>query len=253
MTSVVHKIIYPALVVFLLITGCTKDGASATSAGAGGSLAEFAIVGNYLYAVDAHSLHIIDITDPGQPKDKGIVMAGFDIETIFPYKDKLYLGSAEGMYIFSIADPAHPVKESAIQHFRACDPVVSNDSVSYVTLRSNGSSGSTNSCGSTKNELMVYDSRVATNPQLVTEVAMTSPYGLGLNGNALYVCEGSNGLTVFDLTDPWHPAKKQTLNDEAYYDVIPYGNVLIAYIDAGVAFFDVSDPLKIIKAGELKN
>jgi len=69
---------------------------------------------------------------------------------------------------------------------------LANDSVSYVTLRSTGGG-----CGSQKDELNVYNTRVATNPQLITEVPMSSPYGLGLNGKALYVCEGSNGLTVF--------------------------------------------------------
>ena len=59
-----------AVLTMLFLTGCEKQGmkesASATT-GAGGSLARFAIVDNYLYIVDAHMLNIYDITDPSKP------------------------------------------------------------------------------------------------------------------------------------------------------------------------------------------
>src|ERR1700754_1418513 len=138
------KKIYVLLIVcFVIGIACEKAGSSDSMAdspqgGKGGSLARFAINGNYLYMVDRHSITVVDITDPANPAHLGAVFAGFDIETIFSYKNKLYLGSQSGMYIFSLSDPTKPVKESEIMHFRACDPVVSNDSVSYVTLRSGG-------------------------------------------------------------------------------------------------------------------
>ena len=100
------------------------------------------------------------------------------------------------MYIYSVTDPATPVQESMITHFRACDLVVSNDIVSYVTLRSGNGS-----CGSTKNVLNVYNVKDIKNPVLVKEVDMDSPSGLGISRNALYVCEGDSGMVVFDLTD----------------------------------------------------
>ena len=174
-------------------------------------------------------------------------MAGFDIETIFAYKKKLFLGASNGMYVYSIEDPLKPVKEAAVTHFRACDPVVSNDTVSYVTLRSTGSS-----CGSTKNVLNIYDIRNIKDPKLIKEVEMKSPYGLGIHDAGLYVCEGANGLAVFELTDPYNPLRKKQISDETFYDVIPYGNVLIAFIEQGVCFFDISNPVNPVFLGKLK-
>ncbi len=244
--------VFILLITIMVLSSCEKQGgatsASSSPAGAGGSLARFAIVGNYLYTVDSHSLIAYDITNPAKPVSKGSVFAGFDIETIFPYKDKLFLGASNGLYIFSIADPLNPVKEGSITHFRACDPVVSNDSISYVTLRNNNST-----CGSTKNVLNIYNVKDTKNPVLVKEVEMSTPYGLGTNKNALYICQGDSGLAVLDLKDPYNPQKVNTIKGNAYYDVIPYGDILIAFIDKGVSFFDIKDPLNVIKAGTIKD
>lgn len=249
------KKIYVLLAACLIsVFACEKSGGpdgalnSAPQTGKGGSLARFTISGDYLYMVDRHSITVLNIADPALPTMMGIVFAGFDIETIFSYSDKLYLGSSNGMYVFSLADPAKPVKEGEIMHFRACDPVVSNDSASYVTLRSGGGT-----CGSTMDVLKVYNVK---NPKSITEVKeikMKSPYGLGLHGNTLYICEGTNGLVVFDVSDGYNPVKLSEIKDDTFYDVIPYGNVLIAFIEKGVCFFDISDPKQPQLLSRLKN
>lgn len=248
MKRVSNTLLYIFLFTAVVHLSCEKNAESrANASGAGGSLARFAIVGNYLYTVDAHYLHIYDMTDPAKPVSKGDLYAGFDIETIFPYKDKLYLGASNGMYVYSVTDPAKPVKDGSITHLRACDPVVSNDSVSYVTLRNTGTG-----CGSSKNVLNIYDIKNPKEPKLVTEIGMTSPHGLGTKQNALYICEAANGLVVFDLANPYNPVRKKDFKDESYYDVIPYGDVLIAYIGAGVCFYDITNPLEPVFLSKVK-
>ena len=55
------------------------------------------------------------------------------------------------------------------------------------------------------------------------------------------------------LLIPFSPQKIATIKGDAYFDVIPYGDVLIAFIDKGVLFFDIKDPLNAVKAGSLMN
>ncbi|MGB8194592.1 MAG: hypothetical protein WCF67_21855 [Chitinophagaceae bacterium] len=246
-------IIYLFLLTTVLHVSCekqadTSNASPSAGSGAGGSLARFAIVGNYLYIVGYGTLTSFDITDPTKPVKKNTVNAGIAIETIFPYKDKLFLGSAVGMYIFSLANPALPVKEGEVTHIRACDPVVSNDTASYVTLRNFGTS-----CGaSTSNVLNIYDIKNLKTPRLVRTELMKSPYGLGIKQKGLYVCEGVNGLTVFELTGGYNVIKKKEIKDETYYDVIPYGDVLIAFISKGICFYDISNPLEPVLLSKLK-
>jgi hypothetical protein len=253
MTRHIKTILILFVAVWISNASCEKAGTAAAAdnrgpGGAGGSLARFAIVGNYLYVAQSWDLSVIDITNPAEPKVKGVQPIGFDIETIFPYKDKLYLGAATGLHIYSIADPAKPVKEGSVTHFRACDPVVSNDTISYVTLRNFGTS-----CGSNRNVLNVYDVKDAKNPKLITDITMNSPYGLGLRNKTLYVCEGANGLAVFDLADAYKPKLVKTIADEVCYDVIPYNDVLITYADKGVSFYDLTDPFAPKLVGSVKN
>lgn len=235
------KIIFLSFIVFLLFARCEKasENMAYTSTGAGGSMARFTVVGNYLYAVDHASLKVFDVTNPAEPVLKRNVPVGFDIETIYPFKDKLFIGSTSMVHIFSIQDPANPAKLSeAISPtvLRRCDPVVAKDNVAYATLRTNGA------CGGTASILAVYDITDITRPVQKNEFGVSEPYGLGYSGNTLYVCDKVQGLMVFDISQPYNPAFLRSLNDGVYMDVIPYGTVLICWTTTGMILYDISNP-----------
>ena len=100
-----------AIVVLSALISCTKESAGvngAASAGAGGSTARFTIAGNYLYVVDNLSLKAFDISTNNSPVYKSKTEIGINIETIFPYQDKLFIGSSSTMYIYSLTDPSKP-------------------------------------------------------------------------------------------------------------------------------------------------
>ncbi len=67
------------------------------------------------------------LSNTAHPQLKGSIDVGFSIETIYSYKDKLFIGPSTAMYVYSLTDPAHPDKLGQAQHVRACDPVVAND------------------------------------------------------------------------------------------------------------------------------
>lgn len=240
--------------IVLAIGACTKDNAINSLApggsgtiGAGGSLARFTIIGNYLYTIDRNNLGVFDISAPNQPIFVRKVNIGFDIETIFPFKNKLFIASNSGMFIYSLNNPAMPVMESSVAHFTGCDPVVANDSMAYLTIRGG------NQCGSSINVLNVYDIRDIKFPKLVNSLEMTNPYGLGLKDSVLYICDNGAGLRVMSLKDPENPLQLTLISEDAYLDVIPTGDLLIGMLKDGIAFLDITDPENPKKLSSLKN
>src|SRR5690349_21737790 len=102
--------LYLIVIVSFSCNKSSSDAAAIGGAGQGGSLARFTIAGNYLYTVDKESLKVFDISNASQPVYKRTVPVGFEIETIFPFSDKLFIGSTSVVHIFSIADPSNPQK-----------------------------------------------------------------------------------------------------------------------------------------------
>lgn len=83
---------------------------------------------------------------------------------------------------------------------------------------------------------------------------MPEPHGLGKKDNILYICMGEVGLNVVDVTDKIKPKVVKTVeDDEAYIDVIPYDNVLIAYVQGGIVLFDISNAANPVKVSTIKN
>ncbi len=237
-----------------LFAGCAKqEGSSLASenaggSGKGGSMARFAISGNYLYVVNNTSLLVYDISNPAETVQKSTVPVGWQIETIFPYDDKLFIGSTTGLYIYELKDPTKPTRMGAVGHFRACDPVVTQGSTAYLTLRGNGT------CGSPNNALMVYDVTDVTRPVLMNQLPLAGPYGLGVHRDALFVCDGGSGMVVYDVSQPLAPVKVKTIKDgSTFLDVIPYNDILIVYVKGGVRFFDISTPLNPVLLSEMMN
>jgi hypothetical protein len=237
----ISTFILPLLAFFVL--SCAEDSADISAAassgsGVGGSLARFTIIGDYLYTVDHTTLATFDISAPEAPEkiDETVVTQG--VETIFPLKDHLLLGTQNGMYIYRVSDNGLPAYVSEYQHVVSCDPVVANQNYAYVTLRV---SECREAAAGAANTLDVIDISNIESPNLVNSLSLDGPYGLGLDGNVLFVCEGSNGLRVFNLDDPESPQEIRYLNDINAIDVIPLGGTLLVVGPDALLQLDYTD------------
>jgi hypothetical protein len=211
------------------------------TAGIGGSMARFTIEGDYLYMLDAGNVHSVSIKTLENPIAKSKNMIAWDIETIFPHEGKLFFGAQSGMYIFGLDDPEKPTQISRYAHVRSCDPVVVEGDLAYVTLRS----GTT--CQGFTNQLEVIDIKDLTNPVLLKIYPMTNPHGLGIDNKNLFICDGDDGLKIYDATDHLKISDNQLAHYKNIntYDVIPYNNVAIMTGKDGIYQFDYSNPKDI--------
>ncbi len=219
---------------FLLIS-CSSDSGDAlfdsnSETGQGGSLARFTILNNYLYTVDQSNLNVYSIINPENPTQVNTVNIGFDIETLFNYKEYLYIGSRNGMYIYSVQNPEIPNYLSDVQHFTACDPVIANDTHAFVTLHSN------TFCGNNINVLEIYDVTNVVEPVLISSRNLTQPKGLALFHDYLIICDDE--VKIFDITDPENAVLVNSINRNAF-DVIVRGNLMILIGESGLYQFQL--------------
>lgn len=230
----------------MYVVACSKEDHSNTNA-SGGSTARMTVNGDYLYIVATNQLYTYDISKPEQTVLLNAVSVGWsDVETIFPYRDKLFVGSGTGMFVFDISDPKTPKLQGQVQHFRACDPVVANNDYAYITLRNSNSA-----CGAVaENSLNIYNiqGNNILNPALEGRLELPDPNGLGLSGDYLYVCCGNKGLYTINVSNAANPVITKTINTgETFIDVIPYDKTLIAYVNGGFILYDINDPANPIQ------
>ena len=221
---------YILLINVLFLFACSSDQDSVgvneqSNDGQGGSLATFALKGEYLYTVDENDLNVFSIIDPKNPTLVNTVFIGFNIETLFGYKDYLYIGSQNGMFIYGVSNPEFPEKLSSVEHFTACDPVVANETHAYVTLHSNSF------CGNNINTLEVYDVTTVTKPILINTRNLSAPKGLGLYHNYLIVCDDE--IKIFNISDPQNSTLVTTIDKKAF-DVIISNDLLISIGSEGL-------------------
>jgi hypothetical protein len=250
-------ILFSALLAGFLFNSCDKSSADTAAApgtnGAGGSTAKFTIAGNYLYVVDHESVKSFDISNPAGPVYKDRTTIGLNIETIFPYGDKLFIGSSSSMYIYSLNNPAKPERLSKADYSirMACDPVVAKDSTAYATLRSQN----TGPCGGAGiSALLVFNIKNPNLPIEIKRIFLNSPQGLGVKDSALYVCEREGGLKIFNVKNTFSPVEVAQKTGETYYDVIPYNNILICQVQGGLVLYDIgNNPLQPVFLSKISN
>ena len=211
----------------IMMIGCSKNNTKniESLAGQSGSLARFAVNGNYLYTVDANSLRLFGISNPSNPTYISKTSRLTNAETIFIRDDStMFIGSQDGMYIYNISTPTNPQFVSLYSHIQSCDPVVADKDYAFVTLRTN------NSCRGGVNQLDVVDITDLTYPFLAKLYPMTNPKGLGLDANRLYICE--EGLKVYDRTDVNNIVEIDSFQIPAN-DVIAYNDTLLVVASDG--------------------
>lgn len=212
--------------------------ASGSTFGVGGSMARFGLYNNYLYAVDNANLHIFDIKNADSPNDIGMQNVGWNVETMFIYDEHMFLGTQSGMRIYSLSVPTVPNYVADFWHVTSCDPVVISDGYAYVTLRGG------NTCGGSVNRLDVLQlSSDYKNNTLLASYPLHGPYGLGVDDQTLFVCDGDAGLKIFDIEDKLHIDDHiiSSFSNINTYDVIPQNNYLFMIGDDGFYQYDYSD------------
>ena len=214
-----------------------SSGVSGSGTGFGGSMARFGIKDKALYIVDQNALKVFDISNKTNPIKVTDFYPGWNIETMFLSGDNMFLGTTTGMIIYDISIPLVPTSRVFFNRARSCDPVIVDDTLAYVTLRS----GTT--CGGAVNCLDVVNIKKISSPTLLATFAMTNPHGLGKQGDLLFICDGNAGLKVFDASDPKIIGNKliYTYPNINAYDVIPVGDVLVMIGDDGLYQYSYSD------------
>jgi hypothetical protein len=225
------------LISIFLVACSSSDQIQPSDTGQGGSLARFAIVGNYLYVVDNTDINVFDITNPLENQFIYKKEIGIGIETIFPFKDRLFIGSEHGMYTYSIQSNGIPEQQSLFQHIESCDPVVANDSFAYVTLRTG------NDCrfGVGENRLDVLDITNLDNPILINSYSFENPAGMALDGGLLFLCDLNSGLHLLDVNDPYDVQKILTLDISSPLDAIALNGLLLVITPISVIEIDYSN------------
>lgn len=221
--------------------GLFSSDASASKAygqsyGQGGSTARFTLMNGHLYTVNDQELRLFNVDSPAEPRFVNNIRLGWGIETIFPYENKLFIGSTTGMHIYDASNPSAPSHMSTYRHFTSCDPVVVSGKYAFVTLRSG------NFCQQGVNRLDVLDIENLYKPVLVRSYPMQNPQGLGISGSNLYLCEGDGGLKAFNISDVLKINERQLQHIRSLraIDVIPAEKSLIVTGPDGIYQFGYS-------------
>jgi hypothetical protein len=224
------KTIYGSVYMCYSSANASGSTVSVSPYGAGGSTSRFAIVNDRLYTAGATDLTVFDLAGTNGQVITSKQNIGGSIETIYPFKDQLFIGSQLGMYVYNVSDPDHPVLKGQFSHLRSCDPVVADAQYAYVTLRSG------NICSGALNELDVLhlNGNDYLNPQLINIYQLKNPYGLSKDGNLLFVCDGNEGLKIFDVKDPMNIRLVNTVSNIPARDVIAFNGIAIVAAENGL-------------------
>lgn len=212
-----------------------SDGAVSQS-GTGGSYALFAVKDTFLYYLDDYEVITMSIANEDTLKELSRTYVPWETETLFPTDNFLYLGGTNGMYILSLENPSKPAIIGTMEHFNAYDPVVVKDSIAFVTLRS-----------AARNVLLTVNVKDPSNPQLIKEYDATTPYGLAIQDSLLYVSNGYNGFTLYNILDPNNIEAINIWPNTITKDFIWHENLLYSMGFSSFAIYDVTNPLDPVK------
>ena len=242
---------YPYPMYYTNCSNCASIAAailSPNTTATNGSTARFAIINNFLYTVGFSSLTAFDISQSFKPAYSGTTPVSWNVETIYPLKDILFIGTNNGMYMYDVqSNPSTPSLLGTFAHVRTCDPVIADGNYAYVTLRSG------TACEGFNNELDVLDITDMNNPSLLKVYQLTNPQGLSKDSNNLFICDGPDGLKIYNASDVNNLQLIKQLKDAEMFDVIAERGLAIVVAKDGLYQYDYSDLGNIHLISILKN
>jgi len=249
-----HNIIILCTMFFLGSCSDSNDsfGPSESSSAISGSYARMLAVNDRLYVIDETDIYTLDITDPEIPSQLNSFNIGEDIETIFYNGTYLFIGSQNGLYIYSLNNNGVPVFQSLTNYedfgeVQPCDPVVANQTHAFVTLSTSGNIDDGNCSRFIQlNQLRIYDVSDVNMVNQLSSVEMSNPKGLALDDNILFVCEANDGLKVFDVSEVESPVLLQHFPAFEAFDAIAFDGLLMVVGPQEIKQYDYTDLNNIV-------
>lgn len=221
-------------------------GSTGTTYGVGGSMARFSLYKDLLYIVDQYNLYTLKLNSASEASLLNTTQVEWNVETIFITDDHMFLGTQNGMLVFSLEVAERPSQVGSYSHITSCDPVVIKGKLAFVTLHG----GTT--CHGTVNQLDVIQmsdgySKFTT----LKSYPMYSPHGLGIDDDLLFICDGDAGLKIYNAADPMAITQNPVASFPSInaYDVIPMNNYLFMIGEKGFLLYDYSNIQNIKQIG----
>lgn len=232
---------YGAFTTFDSNSNISESTTGGSGTGVSGSITKFTIINSHLYIMEGNQLYSIGISNPLSATTADPISIWRTVETLFPHENYIFMGTTNGMLIYSVENPDQPTFVADVDHMSACDPVVVKGNHAYVTIREG------RDCGGSINQLDIIDISNISQPVLKNSYNMHNPHGLGINQNLLFVCDGAQGLKIFDATIPELAGENLIKHFESIHaiDVIPLQDILILIANDGLYQYNYSNPQEI--------
>lgn len=257
------KILYIFLAISIL-SACQDDASPQFSGGEvgggevlSGSYANMLTLGNFLYVLGNGELKTFDVTDPAKPNLISEQGLSFDIESLLINGENLFVGSQQAMYIYTIGADGIPQFRSETNYNEfgeICfsDPIAANQGYAYSTLDNNQTVEDPNSTcwrPALEDQLRIYNIEDLENPVNVNTIPMNDPKGIALDGDILFVCEKSDGLTIFNVAEGAFPQELYHFEGFSAYDLIPANGLLMVVGQDTLHQFDYTNINDVFKIG----
>jgi hypothetical protein len=223
---------------FMSYAASSASSGGVTSNGLTGSMSRFALLSNRLYALNNGAIKVFNTTDAAAPVYTNTVPLNQNalVETIYPFGKQLFIGTQAGMLIYGTANADQPSFLGKFEHVRVCDPVIADEKNAYVTLHSG------TACGGFTNQLDVLDITNLLSPALLKTYPLRNPKGLSKDGNLLFVCDGNDGLKLYDASTPTNLVLLKQVPGVDTYDVIARNKYALVVAADGLYFVDYTEP-----------
>lgn len=224
-----------------------------------GSYAKSLIIGDRLFLVTKSHMTTFDLSSPDKPVEIDRQYIGQQVESLYYFKGKLFVGSGAGMFIYAV-DSGKPVQLSSTDYgdlfsvVYPCDPILATDSFAYVTLNTSVKASHCRRLEQNQiNQLNVFDITDLAHPTLLGTYPMAQPKGLAKSGDILFVCNGTSGVIIFDTADSHNLTKIGEITGFEAYDAIILEGLLLVIGPENVYQFDISDMDNIVKISQISH
>ncbi len=175
------------------------------------AIAQFTILDGKLYALNQENLRVFDLTNPLQPEAIASHFIGLDILKLGNYENAMTTSNFYSSLVLDVSNGATPSVINSVPMASACDHIAFKGDLVFISKNTG------NECYAERNELIVTGTPVYDLSNIVGNYPMNDPRGMAIRGDYLLLCDGANGLKIFDISEEGRVAENLVANAKNVY------------------------------------